>query len=292
MDSDVFHESQQRETSNFADIVRNVINRCIATNGEPIRVNVVSELENCEKRRLYDLFNVLCSVGLCYKTLDKTYIWRGKENMLQTITSEYEKCEIMAQNQNIWCIFQMPDSPPIGKLAITMLVIYLFFGEKEMSLKQICLIMAQKRSKMSRLLRRLYLAAFFLEQLNLISHSYQIGSYNFDLNINEITKNVFDNMKLKNAFPMTSIASQLKYIDGNYIEEIKSLRKSILLAKMKQCHISAPAPVAIPENQAKEAQSPIEIEQVDIVPKDIPRGNGRCGVPLLNINQPILLESY
>ncbi|EAY13172.1 hypothetical protein TVAG_444560 [Trichomonas vaginalis G3] len=241
--------------SNFSATVKKIISQCKASPQEYIKVNTIAENENCEKRRLYDLFNVLCSLGLCTKTVNKMYCWSGEDNMLKTINEEYERVESLAINNDFWTIFKMPESPPIGQLALTTVIIYLFFGTNEMALKQVCLVMAQKRSKMSCLLRRLYLAAFFLEQVGVIAHSFQIGSYTLLLDYKYIISSSFSNMKERLVFPFNSIASQLHRIDDNYLHEIKYIRNQLLIQKMKATHVSI-----LPNNGHDNDQDQIEYE--------------------------------
>ncbi|EAX97105.1 hypothetical protein TVAG_451430 [Trichomonas vaginalis G3] len=224
--------------TNFATTVKKIIKECKDNPHEPISVNKIVESENCEKRRLYDLFNVLCAVGLCTKTMHKLYLWNGDENMLRTIQQEYERVESLVISRDMWDIFKMPESPPIGQLTLAIILVYLFFGTEEMTLKQICLIMTQKRSKMNRLLRRLYLAAFFLEQIGVITHASHIGSYKLAIDTETIISTAFADMKARYVFPIDSIASQLATIDNNYLDGIKATRKELLIQKMKASHIS------------------------------------------------------
>ncbi|EAX81440.1 hypothetical protein TVAG_554920 [Trichomonas vaginalis G3] len=223
----------QTKEYTFSHVIKKIITSIKSKPGEPIKVNIIAGEENCEKRRLYDLFNVLCSLGLCNKSIGKMYMWVGEENMLRTIQFEYEKFETEAIQNEFWEFFKLPESPPIGQLTMMILVIFLFFGVHEMSLKQICLVLAQKRSKMTVLLRRLYLAAFFLEQLGLISHSLKIGSYQLNLDADTIVKATFDDMKKRMLFPINSIEMQLQRIDNSFIAELKSMRYMILLQKMR-----------------------------------------------------------
>ncbi|EAY02642.1 hypothetical protein TVAG_252930 [Trichomonas vaginalis G3] len=247
--------------SNFANTVKNVINLCHSKPGEYIKVSTMAEIENCEKRRFYDLFNVLCAIGLCTKSMNKVYCWAGEENMLFVIRQEYERVEKLAINQDFWSIFKMPESPPIGQLALTTITLFLFFGSTELALKQICLVMTQKRSKMSQLLRRLYLSAFFLEQIGLIMHSYQIGTYNLMIDSKSIVSEVFMNLKFKNLFPFNSIASQLQRIEQSYIDEVKSSRYALLLQKMRASHITVSS-IAEQEPIPIEPLSPVRMVEI------------------------------
>lgn len=241
-----------KETS-FATIVKKIVKDCRESPSAPISVNKIVETENCEKRRLYDLFNVLSALGLCTKTMRKLYVWTGEAKMMGIIQQEYERVESQVFTEDIWDIFKMPESPPIGQLTIAIILIYLFFGTEEMTLKQICLIMTQKRSKMGRLLRRLYLAAFFLEQIGIISHAYHIGGYRLAIDTNEIISSAFANMKARYVFPINSIASQLHTIDSSYINEIKSARRELLLHKMKASHITVMNKFSAPTLQEEES---------------------------------------
>ena len=278
-------------SNNFAQIVQNVIKRCKMNPGECLKVNEIADAEGCEKRRLYDLFNVLCSVGLCFKTVDKMYIWYGEKNMMKTLKEEYLRAEVLTFSRDMWSIFIMPESPPIGHLALTIIIIYLFFGSKEMALKQICLIMAQRKAKMSRLLRRLYLAAFFLEQINVLSHTSQIGSYKILIDTDSIIQSAFDELKLRNYLPSLSVAAQLNRIDKSYVNDIQSIRNISLSNRIKQSHISIMPPIIQPITATNESTSNIETTKLTTT-VTTNQFNQECKVPIIGIQPIHLVETY
>lgn len=250
--------------SNFANVVKKILARCRMNHGEYMKVSVIAEVENCEKRRIYDLFNVMCSLGLCAKSANKSYSWLGEANMMKTIQQEYERMETLSVSQDMWSIFKLPDSPPIGQLTIMTILAFIFFGKDEMNLKQVCLSMAQKRSRVSGMLRRLYLSAFFLEHLGIITHSSNVGSYILNIDTKSIVSQTFRNMKARMVFPINSIASQLQRIDDNYIHEIKLVRYEMLQQKMRAAHIIITPLAEIDQDQALSPDTLSPVKMVEI----------------------------
>ena len=229
----------QKQESPFASQVHRILNHCRNNPTKLIRIHEIAEMEKCEKRRLYDLFGVLCSLGFCQKTIDKLYSWKGEANMLSIIQSEYERVENLSFKKELSDIFQLGDSPPIGLLALNMVSIFLYYGEKELSLKQVCFVMCKNKSKMEPLLRRLYLAAFFLEQVNILAHSFQIGSYHITFDLDTFSRGTFTHLSEKNAFPPSSVFSSLSTINIKLIRQLKESRYLQLLYRIENSHHSS-----------------------------------------------------
>ena len=226
----------QKQESRFASQVRRILYYCRSNPRKLIKIHELAEQEKCEKRRLYDLFCVLCSLGLCQKTVDKLYSWKGDENMLNTIQAEYEKIEHLSFRTELADIFQLGESPPIGQLALNMVTIFLYFGEKELSLKQVCFVMCKNKSRMEPLLRRLYLAAFFLEQVNVLTHSYQIGSYQVSLDIDWFSKTTFQHLAENISFPPSTVYSYLSRIHLSVISQLKESRYQEMINQIENSH--------------------------------------------------------
>lgn len=214
---------------NFSKAIKHIISKYEQSSRRTVSVIELSDEEHVEKRRLYDLFSIFCALGICRRDTSKIIIWEGLKAMKNQLIVSYENVEKVAMTTDILNIFNPSDSPAIGVLAINLVLIYFFFGESELTLKQICFIMNQKRSSSHKLLRRLYLAAFCLEQIGLIARSKKTGSYKILLDTDGIVSTAFNNLHKQNVFPKDSVPSLMKKIDKSYYLSLQKERREYLL---------------------------------------------------------------
>ena len=152
-------------------------------------MNKLCKVTSIEKRRLSDLFSALCSMDVCSKICSQCFRWNSMKNIdgaIYRIARNLEEHSIL-NYQNIHEIFDANQSPSVGELSIKLVEVFLFFGESEMSLSVISKLLSPKPEKIKQVLRRIYLAAYFLEQFNVLSHGSKRGMYIFVPDMNEIS---------------------------------------------------------------------------------------------------------
>lgn len=185
-------KGNQIPKATFSQFIQELIYSHENGKGRTIHLNKLCKVTSIEKRRLSDLFSALCSMDVCSKICSQCFRWNSMKNIdgaIYRIARNLEEHAILnCQNMNE--LFDANQSPSVGELSIKLVEVFLFFGESEMSLSVISKLLSPKPEKIKQVLRRIYLAAYFLEQFNVLSHGSKRGMYIFVPDINEISIHV------------------------------------------------------------------------------------------------------
>lgn len=201
-------KSSQLPKASFSQFIQELIYSHENGKGRTIHLNKLCKVTSIEKRRLSDLFSALCSLDVCSKICSQCYRWNSMKNIdnaIYHIARNLEEHAIM-NYQNLNELFDANQSPSVGELSIKLIEVFIFFGESEMSLSVISKLLSPKPEKIKQVLRRIYLAAYFLEQFNVLSHGSKRGMYIFVPDMNEISLHVLNDIsheidqKIKNYF--------------------------------------------------------------------------------------------
>ena len=220
--------------SDYGKFVNNLLTQCEKTPHKTLRINSLSIESGIEKRRLYDLMNVLLACDVCKRIDSHSFRWNGLQNIpsaLQQISLHTEK---KAATHDLEQLFLLPESPGIGLMTNHFLASFMYFGKVVMNIRDIALLMSVDTEKARPILRRLYLVAFLLERTGLVSHSQKIGEYIIDANILAIQKNTFLTLKQDGIFPAYSVEFMLSRIDDVFLKKLGHYRKSKLLFVLSQ----------------------------------------------------------
>ena len=206
-------KGNQLPKATFSQFIQELIYSHENGKGRTIHLNKLCKVTSIEKRRLSDLFSALCSMDVCSKICSQCFRWNSMKNIdgaIYRIARNLEEHAIM-NNQNITELFDANQSPSVGELSIKLVEVFIFFGESEMSLSK---LLSPKPEKIKQVLRRIYLAAYFLEQFNVLSHGSKRGMYIFVPDMNEISMHVLTDIsheidiKIKNYFKNDSNKEQ------------------------------------------------------------------------------------
>ena len=181
--------------------------------------------------------NFLVSLGVCFKSDDNCFGWVGLDNISDTIyriAMENEKRSFIEDSNNL---FNGGISPTIGNLAHKIIGIYIYYGEQQMNLKIIASIIAPMEEKARPILRRLYLVAFFLEQIGILVHTDKQCVYGFIPSCCPILIKVYDELSNVNINIPLAIFKMLNNIPNSFIKHIYNIRKKELNEKMVQSNI-------------------------------------------------------
>lgn len=201
-------KNSQLPKATFSQFIQELIYSHENGKGRTIHLNKLCKMTSIEKRRLSDLFSALCSLDVCSKICSQCFRWNSMKNIdgaIYRIARNLEEHAIM-NYQNINELFDANQSPSVGELSIKLVEVFIFFGESEMSLSVISKLLSPKPEKIKQVLRRIYLAAYFLEQFNVLSHGSKRGMYIFVPDMNEISMHVLNDIshevdiKIKNYF--------------------------------------------------------------------------------------------
>ncbi|KAH0791367.1 hypothetical protein GPJ56_004722 [Histomonas meleagridis] len=220
-----------------------------------IQINQLSIDSGVEKRRLYDLLNVLVACGICIKAGPHAYQWKGLSTLSNLLPSISRDIEIKALTEDLDKLFYLPESPAIGTLAINFLGIFVYFGTQSLNIRDIAVFLSPDEEKSKPILRRLYLVAFLLERIGILKHSTKVGECLINADLKELTKSTLTALSVEGRFPPDCIKYQLNRFDDLYVTRLQAERKSQLISQL-QSKI----------NQANIQKQSQEIQKVQQIP--------------------------
>lgn len=216
---------KKKQKIEFSHFIDNLITCKEADSNKSIHFNLLSKSVGVEKRRLYDLMNVLCSCGVCVKHETHIYEWKGLHQIEETLQNLKKSIELLSiNNQQRTSLFDLPESPPIGLLTTTLISLFLFLGRQTLNLHDIARFFTPDIKKEKQIIRRLYLVTYLLEKIRILKHGSRIGEYEFNYNLKSITKTALDEISATENLPADSIEFQLNHFNDSYINCIQQVR--------------------------------------------------------------------
>lgn len=217
--------SKKKQRVEFSQFISAIIARKEADTDKTIEFNLISEEVGIEKRRLYDLMNVLCSCGICVKTDAHVYQWKGLNQLEITLVNLVKKKESQGiLYKNFQHLFPLPESPSIGLLTTTLLSLYFYLGTQTLILHEVSKFLAYDVKKEKQITRRLYLVTYLLEQIKVLKHGARNGEYEINYDVKEIVKKALNEISSSDDFPPYSIEYQLNRFDDPFIMNIHQTR--------------------------------------------------------------------
>ena len=214
-----------RRRGDFSQFVDRLIQKNEKRPDQTIQINRLSFEHGIEKRRLYDLMNVLVACNICIKTDVHNYRWTSLGNARDTVQRISLELEFKSLETPVSDLFILPNSPPIGLMTTMFIGAFLFFNLASMNIRDISMLMASDAAHYKPILRRLYLVAFLLERLGLFKHNQKMGDYEITVDVERTCLNSLNDLARGGKFPPTAIEYQLNRIDQNYVRMISRERQ-------------------------------------------------------------------
>lgn len=155
-----------------------------------------------QRRRFYDVVNVLEAAGCCQKTNVDCFVWLGMDNVkthLQNLSNEVNQQNADA---NIDDIFQTSDSVTISNLSTQFLLSFIAFNRPALDIKKISAFLSRNNNRLKTTLCKLYQISHILEVVGIISKSMMPGEV-------VLNKQFFPDIKVKASNDSLDIESLL-----------------------------------------------------------------------------------
>lgn len=187
-------------------------------------VNVASEY-GIQHRRVYDLFNLLSSLGIC-RTIERGKLsWVGISAISTAIERTYSKIECDSLTKPFSTLFNLGKSPSLGEIATHFIAMYMFFDVETLLLRQVSSVFHDPRSDIKSLERRMYLVLNFLEILGIVAHTMKTNEYKLIYDVTIPKRNaLLQKQKLLAMTSPYSIESLLNKLDGPFTKDTKMER--------------------------------------------------------------------
>lgn len=190
----------------------------------PIRFGDVA---NCDKRRQSDLFNILNALDVFTSHSERMVVWRGLSAVTSALIRFGIEKERESQTKTITEIFQVGVSPKLETLVRNFLTLYIFLGEKCLNIREVVMVMANSLEHSKKVLRRLYLVVFVLEQIGIIKHGHAYSHYILQEPLDVITSAIFEEVPNLGMFGDESVEILLNKLDKVYIATIHNRRREM-----------------------------------------------------------------
>lgn len=235
--------------NDFAHFVDQLIEKSEGKPNLPLQINKIATEYGVEKRRLYDLMNVLVACDVCRKTESHVYRWLSINNAQQAVRRISREIEERAIENGINTLFKLPESPAIGVMTAMFIGSFAFFSMTRINIRDISLLMASDARHYKPVLRRLYLVAFLLERVGLLKHVHKVGDYEITVNVKEICEASLMDLLRDGRFPPTCVEFMLNRFGVNYMTTIHAHRRESFdrLRLIHETVISDTVPDEIPK---------------------------------------------
>lgn len=152
---------------------------------KPSNINIVNVAKQygVQHRRVYDLFNLLTSLGVCQNIERGKLAWIGLSSVTSVISKAYAKIEIASLHKPTNQIFCLGQSPSLGMIATHFISMYLYFDVDALLLRQVSSIFHDPRCDIKSLERRMYLVLSFLEIMGVVAHTMKTNEYKLVLDL-------------------------------------------------------------------------------------------------------------
>ncbi|OHT02050.1 hypothetical protein TRFO_30918 [Tritrichomonas foetus] len=225
MKRNVKKSNNSKRRNDFSEFIDGLIKKYEDRPNSVIQINSLSNENTIEKRRLYDLLNVLAACDICTKTDQHNYIWNSIKNSKKAISRISYELECRSINETTDEIFILHDSPSIGLVTTRFIGIFLYLNIDTSNIRDAALFMSSDEPHYKTILRRLYLVAFLLERIGLFTRTQKNGEYKLNVDVKSICIKSLEKLARAEEFPPDSIEYQLNRFDQNYLYQMHSARR-------------------------------------------------------------------
>ena len=158
----------EKKSVAFQDSISKFINYVKESNEENHRILNICNQFNFQRRRFYDVLNILEALGTCHKMNTDTFSWLGMDKILPTIREKIQEKGIFNPTISMEAIFPMEEKIFISKLTINFLLCFIALREQCLSLQSIAQFLSRNNNRFKTTLCKLYQIVYILVLIGII----------------------------------------------------------------------------------------------------------------------------
>lgn len=189
-----------------------------------ISIDYMVRRKKYEKRRLYDLLNVLCTLEICTKVDRQNYVWIGLGNVREVMINMARKLELTVMACDDVSVLRLGESAHLTVVVNSFMWAYFYFGVNCLNVQYAARLLAREIRDAKRILRRLYLVTQILDRVQLVVHTNRRGEYKLTFDATDIVTEAFQRIKASGEFPPDSILAKMSTIDKRYLTNVHQER--------------------------------------------------------------------
>lgn len=168
-------KGQQKDAKRYNDHFKNSI-RSFVTDAETQKNSMFSISQICckhdfQKRRFYDVLNVLEAIGCCEKINSETIRWLGLSNIPSALLQLQKSLNVDSINTSVDEIFSAGQSIMISQLAKLFILCFLVTQSQALDIKQIAMFLSRNNQRYKTTLCKLYQITHILEAGGILKHA-------------------------------------------------------------------------------------------------------------------------
>ena len=199
-------------------------------------ISILSQRFAIKRRRLYDIINVLMSIGCCQKSCLDQIIWLGKNQITEKIIQLKESKKLSDPNLTLSEMFPVNGCIGISNLTTSFILLFFALKTNRLDLRFISQYFSRQTTRYKTTLCKLYQICFILGAVSVTTRTTQVCEvllnepyYNDDIitNENELKSNEplsidFLLNRPRNDFSTNYISQRRKDFNDTFIESVSN----------------------------------------------------------------------
>ena len=166
-----------KQKSNFKESALALIRTCEQRKGMILNSQFLSKNLNMERRRFFDIINVLDAIDFCKKIDAESFLWKGPEHARRKILQIAVGRGVFDSSKTLDDIFPAQKCISITQISIDLLLFFLALQVKRIDLKDLSFFLSRTNGREKTMICKLYQSAAIFELVGVIEKTKNIGEF-------------------------------------------------------------------------------------------------------------------
>ena len=166
-----------KQKSNFKESALALIRTCEQRKGMILNSQYLSKNLNMERRRFFDIINVLDAIDFCKKIDAESFLWKGPEHARRKILQMAINRGVFDSTKTLNDIFPDQKCISITQISIDLLLFFLALQVKRIDLKDLSFFLSRTNGREKTMICKLYQSAAIFELVGVIEKTNNIGEF-------------------------------------------------------------------------------------------------------------------
>ena len=166
-----------KQRSHFKEAAQTLIKTCRASKGVILNSHVLSKKYEMERRRFYDIINVLDAIDYCKKIDSDSFIWKGKEFAEMKIKELATIRGVFNSSKTLEEIFPSKKCISITQISIDLLLMFSALQIRTIDLKALSCFLSRSNGRDKTMICKLYQSAAIFELVGILEKTKNSGEF-------------------------------------------------------------------------------------------------------------------
>ena len=166
-----------KQRSHFKEAAQTMIRTCQARKGVILNSHFLSKKYDMERRRFYDIINVLDAIDLCKKIDSDSFIWKGNEYARLKVKEMAVFRGVYDSSKSLEEIFPSKKCISITQISIDLLLMFLALQTRTLDLKVLSYFLSPTNGREKTMICKLYQSAAIFELVGILEKTKNSGEF-------------------------------------------------------------------------------------------------------------------